>query len=55
MTIAAVSAGAVWVARRWRTCARLAAEAASASPPKSRADGKGATKMPDGSGPWPAR
>ena len=55
MTTAAVSAGAVWPASRWRTAARLEADAASASPPWSRAEGKGATKMPAGSGPYPAR
>src|ERR1041384_1892069 len=51
MTTAAVSAGAVWLASRWRTWARQVAEAASGSPPWSRADGNGATKMPDGRGP----
>ena len=48
MSIAAVSAGAVWLSSRSRTASRQASTSSSDF-------GNGATNTPDGSGPWPAR
>ena len=48
MSMAAVSAGAVWLSSRSRTASRHASTSASAF-------GNGATNTPDGSGAWPAR
>ena len=54
MMIAAVSDGAVWEARRWRSVANDASTRSSRDPVPSER-GNGATNTPAGSGLWPAR